>query len=198
MTVKKTVRLEYTEAASEIFYWEGNVLLGTIKISCGILSTIVPAMSTLTQSMLIAVTALVVGIMHIVLSFGSERVSGVMLNAFLGVIYLAGGIAFLIWPFAGARFLTMILSWTLLAAGVTQIGIGFAVGTRKRWRSMLLSGALSTALGLWLMLRFNVASLFVPGLAWGIALLSEGSANLARALGKRRPALDVAVQIAEP
>jgi hypothetical protein len=49
---------------------------------------------------------------------------------------------------------------------------------------MLLSGALALVLGVWLMFRLHIASLFVPGIAWALALLAEGVAILMRALGK--------------
>jgi uncharacterized membrane protein HdeD (DUF308 family) len=161
-----------------------NILIGLIIVACGLFALMAPIVSTLAMSIVIAVSASIAGIAQIIHSFRSKGVNGVLLNFLLGVAYLAGGIAFWIWPFTGAKFLTMILAWMLVTAGIAQVAIALAFRSEKAWSWMLLSGALALILGVWLMFRLSIASLFVPGIAWAFALLAEGVALLGRALGK--------------
>jgi uncharacterized membrane protein HdeD (DUF308 family) len=161
-----------------------SIAIGLIIVACGLFALMAPILSTFAMSIVIAITASIAGIVQIAHSFRSKGVSEVILNCLLGLVYIAGGLAFWIWPFTGATFLTMILAWTLVTAGVAQIAIALAFRSEKAWSWMLLSGALALVLGVWLMFRLHIASLFVPGIAWALALLAEGVAILMRALGK--------------
>lgn len=163
-----------------------NIVIGLIIVACGLFALMAPILSTLAMSIVIAVSASIAGVVQIVHSFRTKGVNGVLLNFLLGVAYLAGGIAFWVWPFTGAKFLTMILAWMLVTAGIVQVAIAIAFRSEKAWSWMLLSGALALILGVWLMFRLQIASLFVPGIAWAFALLAEGVALLGRAFGRDR------------
>jgi uncharacterized membrane protein HdeD (DUF308 family) len=165
------------------------VFIGVIIGACGIFALIAPVVSTLAMSMVIAITAIIAGIAQILQAFRSKGWGGMLLSLVLGILYLAGGVVFLIWPFAGAKFLTLILSWTLVTVGITEIITSLYNRPDKGWAWMLVSGVVALGLGIWLMFRLPTASLFVPGVAWGVALLSEGAALVAMAFSRRDTAV---------
>lgn len=160
------------------------VLLGLILGLCGIFSLLAPIASTLALAMILALAAGIAGIAQIIQAFGTRTWRGFLLNLLVGVVYAVGGVVLWLNPLAGALTLSMIVAFFLIAGGIGEILLAFAIRGEAGWFWLILSGIIGVVAGIWLLYRMPLAGLAVPGIALGIALLMEGGAFVA--IGLRR------------
>lgn len=173
----------------------GFLVSGAVLVLCGIFAILAPVLSTLAATLAVGVSAAVAGVTQVVQAFRSSAWKGFFLNLLIGLAFFATGAVFFVWPPKGALAITITLSWLLLVTGVGEVALGFRIRPAKGWPWLILSGLITFAAGVWLMLRIPVTGFFVPGIALGIALLSEGIAFIAIAFGRggaRRSANDTA------
>jgi uncharacterized membrane protein HdeD (DUF308 family) len=163
--------------------------LGIILILCGTLAILLPMLSTLAATLVIAIALAASGIGQIIHAFGTRAWSGFLWNLLTGLIELAGGLIIWLNPFAGAILITVVIAAVFLLQGLAQISLAFTVRPHDGWGWMLASGIVTVIASVWLFFRIPVIGLFAPGLVVGIALLVEGWAFVAISMtGKNRAA----------
>jgi uncharacterized membrane protein HdeD (DUF308 family) len=172
-----------TEAVREKWGW--FLALGIVLVLCGTFAIMAPLLSTLAATRLIGIVIAVAGAFHIIHSFQAKAWSGFIWDLLIGLIQLFGGALIWLNPFAGAIAITALIAWVFLLQGVTEIILSFRVRPKDGWGWLLFSGVISLLAGIWLLSRFPIAGLFVPGLIVGIALLFEGWAFIAISLSAR-------------
>jgi len=172
-----------TEAVREKWGW--FLALGIVLVLCGTFAIMAPLLSTLAATRLIGIVIAVAGAFHIIHSFQAKAWSGFIWDLLIGLIQLFGGALIWLNPFAGAIAITALIAWVFLLQGVTEIILSFRVRPKDGWGWLLFSGVISLFAGIWLLSRFPIAGLFVPGLIVGIALLFEGWAFIAISLSAR-------------
>jgi uncharacterized membrane protein HdeD (DUF308 family) len=172
-----------TEAVREKWGW--FLALGIVLVLCGTFAIMAPLLSTLAATRLIGIVIAVAGAFHVIHSFQAKAWSGFIWDLLIGLIQLFGGALIWLNPFAGAIAITALIAWVFLLQGVTEIILSFRVRPKDGWGWLLFSGVISLFAGIWLLSRFPIAGLFVPGLIVGIALLFEGWAFIAISLSAR-------------
>jgi len=172
-----------TEAVREKWGW--FLALGIVLVLCGTFAIMAPLLSTLAATRLIGIVIAVAGAFHVIHSFQAKAWSGFIWDLLIGLIQLFGGALIWLNPFAGAIAITALIAWVFLLQGVTEIILSFRVRPKDGWGWLLFSGVISLLAGIWLLSRFPIAGLFVPGLIVGIALLFEGWAFIAISLSAR-------------
>jgi len=172
-----------TEAVREKWGW--FLALGIVLVLCGTFAIMAPLLSTLAATRLIGIVIAVAGAFHVIHSFRGKAWSGFIWDLLIGLIQLFGGALIWLNPFAGAIAITALIAWVFLLQGVTEIILSFRVRPKDGWGWLLFSGVISLFAGIWLLSRFPIAGLFVPGLIVGIALLFEGWAFIAISLSAR-------------
>jgi len=172
-----------TEAVREKWGW--FLALGIVLVLCGTFAIMAPLLSTLAATRLIGIVIAVAGAFHVIHSFQAKAWSGFIWDLLIGLIQLFGGALIWLNPFAGAIAITALIAWVFLLQGVTEIILSFRVRPKDGWGWLLFSGVISLFAGIWLLSRFPIAGLFVPGLIVGIALLFEGCAFIAISLSAR-------------
>jgi uncharacterized membrane protein HdeD (DUF308 family) len=168
-------------------YWWVLLLRGISATLLGVFAIVWPGITLWLLIIVFGAYVLVDGVAGIALGI-SGRVDGrtwweMILLGLLGVI--AGVVAFL-WPGLTAVILLFIIAWWAIIHGVLEI-IG-AIKLRKviqgEWL-LILSGLLSIAFGVWLLLRPGVGALAVMWLI-GIYMIVFGITTIALSLRLRR------------
>lgn len=129
-------------------------------------------------------TALVGGVALLVGALVGARAGASWPSALGGVVLAVLGLFMLRNPAIGALTLTLLTGSLLLTAGLTRIFS--SPGTAADGRSLqLLSGLVSAALGLFVLLNLTTATLTMLGVLVGVQTLLEGATLVAA--GRLRP-----------
>lgn len=164
----------------------GFLLLGIIFLLCGLFAFLAPIASTLATMFVISGALVVAGLSQVAHAVRSPAWKGFFLHLLLGIVYVAGAAIFMFRPLTSALVVTVWLSWMLLLTGVGEMALAFRIRPQNGWGWMLFSGLIALLCGVWLLMRIPIAGFFVPGIALAIALVSEGFAFIALAMGRKR------------
>lgn len=107
-----------------------------------------------------------------------------ILHGLIGLLYIAVGIITFSNPLAATASLTLFVGAALFATGILRIVIAFQTRPNASWSMILVSGLLSLALGVMILVRWPASSLWVLGTFLAIELIFQGVATimLARAI----------------
>jgi len=89
------------------------------------------------------------------------------------------------------RSLTLMLGASLAASGITRIILAFSMKRETPWIWVAVSGVITLLLGLLILARWPVSSIYILGMFLGIDLVFAGAGWIGLGLGLRRatPAL---------
>ena len=107
-----------------------------------------------------------------------------ILHGLIGLLYIAVGIITFSNPLAATASLTLFVGAALFATGILRIVIAVQTRPNASWSMILVSGLLSLALGVMILVRWPASSLWVLGTFLAIELIFQGVATimLARAI----------------
>ena len=78
-------------------------------------------------------------------------------------------------PLLAAVVLTLMLGASLVASGIIRVIIGFSMKRETPWMWVALSGAITLLLGLLILARWPINSVYILGLLLGIDLIMAGT-----------------------
>jgi uncharacterized membrane protein HdeD (DUF308 family) len=155
-----------------------------LMILLGVLAIVLPVASSLAVNFLIGVILTFMGLAVIVFA-GSLRGTGLYVWAFMsGLFPLCIGLYLLIFPTAGLMALTFFVAIVVLVTGVSQTLFAFEIRPSRRWQWVLVSGLISTGLGITILVMLPEASRILLGIFLGVDLVSTGLAVLLIATAK--------------
>ena len=166
--------------------WGWFLALGIIYILGGTFAILLPLLSTITFTLVIAVSLIVSGILQVVQALRMREWHGVAWHLGCGVICVAGGAMALLNPFAGAVAITIVIAATFLAQGITQVMQGLRVRPRDGWGWLMGAGVLAFLAGLVLMIALPASGFFTIGTLAGLAMIVSGWAYVWIATAARR------------
>ena len=158
----------------------GFIALGIALVAVGILSLAFPLVAALSFNLLVGVTLMTGGILTLVHAVRVRRWQGFALQLLLGLLYLGGGIIFVLNPFAGLVALTITLGAFFAADGVARVLLALQIRPESGWWLFLVSGLLSLVIGV--LVFFGLPSgwsVAFLGLVLGINMIMTGIAFLA-------------------
>lgn len=163
------------------------IVMSIVLIVLGILSIIMPAISSVTFTLVLALILLAGGIIRVIKSFHSHPVRGFWLNLVTGVLYAIAGLVILVNPLAGTLSLTAIVGTLFMGEGIFTIIMAFQVrpGGQESWM-MVLDGVITLIMGILVWNQFPSSALWLIGLYVGISLLMSGISLLVITLAARR------------
>ncbi|WP_425396736.1 HdeD family acid-resistance protein [Aeoliella sp.] len=153
--------------------WGWLVALGIGLMVAGLAAISSPLMSTSAMVALLGILLLVAGIAQLVSTFHCAGWQGVLLHLLVSILYLVTGFLVLENPIEAKKGLTLLLAVFFLATGLIRI----VVALKERfpgWGWVLLSGAVTTVLGLIIWRQFPDSALWLIGLLVGIDLVFGG------------------------
>jgi uncharacterized membrane protein HdeD (DUF308 family) len=158
----------------------GLIILGTIAVGTSVVATLVSVL-------FIGWLLVIGGIMQAVHAFGVGQWSGFFLRLFAGLLMLVVGILVVGNPAAGAVSLTLLLAAFFMVGGLFRVTAALTHPLPGRgW--ILLSGAVTLFLGIFIWAEWPVSGLWVIGTFVGIDMLFDGWSLVTLGFAVRRRA----------
>ena len=154
------------------------VFLGIALIVLGLVAVAVPLAATMAVELLVGWLFVFGGVAHVVHAVGARGAHGIWPPLFLGLLYLVGGVFFLLCPLGGMLTLTLVLAVFLALEGAGKIGLALRRRPRAGWVWIFLAGLLSVLMAIIIWAEWPGSAAWVIGLLVGINLFYSGVALL--------------------
>lgn len=154
--------------------WRWIVALGVVYVLAGAIALSSIALATIAKVVVVGVMMLIAGASEVINAFQVKSWSKFLLWILLGLLYVVAGILTLENPFLAAAVLTLVLGAVLVASGVTRVVLAFSMKDGQHWTWVVLSGVVTTFLGIVILSHWLASSVYVLGLFLGIDLIIAG------------------------
>jgi len=153
--------------------WWWFLLLGILLVVSGVVAIAYPLVGTVAVVAVLGMSLLVSGVATIVVAFWVGRWSGFLLLLLIGIFYAVVGFLMLDKPLAAAEGLTIVIAAMFIVVGIMR-SVAALVLRFPQWGWSLLSGLLSTLIGLMIYKSFPDAAEWAIGTLVGIQLIFDG------------------------
>jgi uncharacterized membrane protein HdeD (DUF308 family) len=164
-----------------LWFWIG----GALFILLGVLAIAMPFAATLAANILIGVLLAVGGVFEIVRAFGMRRTWRIVGTVLFGLIALAAGVLLLFFPLEGILTLTAVVAVFFILGGLFRFLMAFDARPAGGWGWMVVSGILSIAIGVIILIAYPGAALWTLGVLLGVDFLFFGGTLLATVIAAR-------------
>ena len=155
--------------------WGWIVALGVIYVIVGLVALGSIATAAVASVFLVGVMMVVAGIAEVLNAFQIRTWGKFPLWLLLGALYIFAGIMTFENPLLAAVLLTFLLGLALVASGAMRLVLAFGMKESTPWTWVAFSGAVTLLLGLVILARWPVSSVYVLGLFLGIDLVIAGA-----------------------
>jgi uncharacterized membrane protein HdeD (DUF308 family) len=162
------------------------IALGVVYLIAGFIALGSVMMATVASVLIVGVMMIIAGVAEVFSAFQIKSWGKFLLWALLGVLYIFAGFVTFENPLLAAVLLTLILGASLVASGIMRIFLGFSMKRETPWIWVVLSGVITLLLGLLILARWPVSSLYILGLFLGIDLIMAGVGWIGLGFGLRR------------
>jgi uncharacterized membrane protein HdeD (DUF308 family) len=149
--------------------------IGIIFAVLGALAIMLPVVATVVIEQLIAWILIFWGVAGLMFAYNFRPLAEWRIVAMIFAAVLAAGLGFVVFPGAGASFLTIMLIIVFLLEGVISILLGLRMsGQLGGWGWIIFSGTCSFVLGLVILMQWPDTAKWVLGFLVGLNFLSTG------------------------
>ena len=166
--------------------WGWIVALGVVYLLAGFIALGSVVMATVASVLVVGVMMIIAGVAEVFSAFQIKTWGKFLLWVLLGVLYIIAGFVTFENPLLAAALLTLILGASLVASGIMRIILAFSMKRETPWVWGALSGVITLLLGLLILARWPVSSLYILGLFLGIDLIMAGAGWIGLGFGLRR------------
>jgi uncharacterized membrane protein HdeD (DUF308 family) len=166
--------------------WGWIVALGTVYIIAGLFALGSIAMATVASVLVVGVAMIVAGAAEVINAFQIKSWGKFLVWALLGVLYIVAGFVTFENPLLAAALLTLVLGASLVASGIMRIILAFSMKREAPSIWVALSGVITLLLGLLIVVRWPINSVYILGLFLGIDLIMAGAGWIGIGLGLHR------------
>jgi uncharacterized membrane protein HdeD (DUF308 family) len=118
---------------------------------------------------------IVAGVAEIINAFQCKGWGKFVVWALLGVLYIIAGFMAFENPLLAAVILTLMLGAALVASGIVRIFLAFSMKRESPWIWVLVSSLITLLLGVLILARWPVSSVYTLGIFLGIDLAMAGA-----------------------
>ena len=166
--------------------WGWIVALGAVYLVAGFIALGSVAMATVASVLVVGVMMIIAGVAEVFSAFQIKTWGKFLLWVLLGALYIVAGFVTFQNPLLAAVLLTLILGASLAASGIMRIFLAFSMKRETPWIWVALSGVITLLLGVLILARWPVSSLYILGLFLGIDLIMAGAGWIGIGFGLRR------------
>jgi uncharacterized membrane protein HdeD (DUF308 family) len=166
--------------------WGWIVALGVTYVIAGFIALGSVALATFVSVLVVGVMMIIAGVAEVISAFQIKSWGKFLLWALLGVLYIFAGFVTFQNPLLAAVLLTLILGASLVVSGIMRMVLAFSMKRETPWIWVALSGVITLLLGVLILLRWPVSSIYILGLFLGIDLIMAGAGWIGLGLGLRR------------
>lgn len=166
--------------------WRAFLFIGIAMVVLGVVAIVASVFTTLLSVVLLGCILMLSGVMMGLdsMTFWRGKRSGFILHVLFALLYTYVGYIFIRYPVEGSMSLTFLLGLVFILAGLSRAAF-FTMYKMPNWGWGLLNGLVSFILGVFILMSWSSASLFVIGLFIGIELLFVGWSYIMSALAAR-------------
>jgi len=167
--------------SSQTTQWSRKAPIGwsIVMIVIGLLAIALPFAGSLAGEILVSCLLLASGVAHLVVAFSCRRMASFIVKLCVGIVYLVGGGAMLLFPISGLISLTLFVGALFFMEGIMEIVAYFVLRPLARAVWLVFDGILSIVLGVFVCASWPSSASWVIGLLIGVNLLISGSVRLA-------------------
>ena len=166
--------------------WGWIVALGAVYTIAGFFALGSIAMATVASVLVVGVAMIVAGVAEVINAFQIKSWGKFLIWALLGVLYIVAGFVTFENPLLAAALLTLVLGGSLLASGIMRIILAFNMKREAPSIWVAVSGVITLLLGLLILSRSPINSVYILGLFLGIDLIIAGAGWIGIGLGLHR------------
>ena len=166
--------------------WGWIVTLGAVYIMAGFFALGSIAMATVACVLVVGVSMIVAGIAEVINAFQIKSWGKFLIWALLGALYIVAGFVTFENPLLAATLLTLVLGVSLVASGIMRIILAFNMKREAPSIWVAVSGVITLLLGLLILARWPINSVYILGLFLGIDLIIAGAGWIGIGLGLHR------------
>jgi uncharacterized membrane protein HdeD (DUF308 family) len=177
-----------TDTAQLRSKWGWILALGIVYVIAGFVALGSVVMATVASVLVVGVMMIVAGVAEIINAFQLKGWGKFLIWLLLGALYIVAGFVAFENPLLAAAILTLFLGASLVASGIMRIILAFSMKHEQPWIWLLLSSIITLLLGLLILARWPVSSVYVLGIFLGIDLVMAGAGWIGLSLALRRRA----------
>lgn len=166
--------------------WGWILALGIVYTIAGFIALGSVVMATAVSVLIVGIMMIVAGAAEIVNAFQCKGWGKFLIWLLLGALYIIAGFVTFENPLLAAAVLTLLLGASLIASGIMRIILAFSMQREQPWIWLLLSSLITLLLGLLILARWPVSSVYVLGMFLGIDLVVAGAGWIALGLALRK------------
>jgi uncharacterized membrane protein HdeD (DUF308 family) len=164
------------------------IALGIIYVVAGFIALGSVVMATAASVLLVGIMMVIAGVAEVINAFQIKTWGRFLFWLALGALYILAGLVTVGNPLLAALVLTLMLGAALVVSGIMRIILAFSVKEGTLWIWVVFSGVITFLLGLVILARWPVSSLYVLGLFLGIDLVIAGAGWIGIGLSLKRRA----------
>lgn len=162
------------------------VAFGALYVIVGLIALGSVAYATAASVFVVGIMMIIAGAGEIIGAFQIRSWGKFILLLIVGLLFILGGVAAMQNPLLAAGVLTLMLGAALVASGIMRIAMAFAMKEETSWGWVALSGVLTLLLGIIILARWPVSSVYTLGIFLGVDLLIIGLTWIGAGLGLKR------------
>ena len=166
--------------------WGWIVALGVVYVIAGFIALGSVMMATVASVLIVGVMMIIAGVAELINAFQVKTWGKFLIWALLGVLYIIAGFVTFENPLFAAVLLTLLLGASLVASGIVRIFLAFNMKREMPWIWVALSGLVTLLLGVLILARWPINSVYILGLFLGIDLIMAGTGWIGLGFGLHR------------
>lgn len=158
--------------------WGWFVALGIAFIVLGFIALAHVLASTVVTALYVGALILVGGVVQVIHAFRVQGWGRFFYWLLAGLLYVVAGGLIMYNPLLGAGVLTLMIGVALAVEGIFRIFAGMGSQAGSGWGWIVFSGVITLLLGLIIIARWPVNSLYILGLFLGVDLIVNGTGTM--------------------
>jgi len=168
--------------------WGWIVALGVVYLIAGLIALGSILVATVASVLIVGVMMIVAGVAEVINALQIKSWGKFLIWALLGVLYIVAGFITFENPIFAAVLLTLFLGASLIVSGIMRLFLAFSMRRETPWIWVAFSAVITLLLGLLILARWPINSVYVLGLFLGIDLIMAGAGWVGLGIGLRRAA----------
>jgi uncharacterized membrane protein HdeD (DUF308 family) len=153
--------------------WWWFLILGILLVLSGTVALVYPFVASLAVVVVLGMSLLISGVATIITSFWAGKWSAMLLQLLIGVFYAVVGFLIMDKPLESTATMTLVVAAMFLIVGIMRSVAALTIRF-PQWGWALLSGALTTLVGLAIYKNYPETALWAIGTLVGIQLIFDG------------------------
>jgi uncharacterized membrane protein HdeD (DUF308 family) len=162
------------------------IAMAVVFIILGMLAIIEPGVAGLAVTMLVGWLLIFGGGAHFIAAFSGGGAGRVLWQALIGIVYVVGGVYFLMHPLLGLGTLTLMLGIIITAEAVFEIIAYFRMRGQSGAGWMLMNAVITLLLGALIWFHWPSSTVWAIGTLVGVNLIMTGFSRLMLGLAARK------------